>query len=168
MENKPGESLGLTPVGVVRSPYREVQGMPLQPSAAAAQPASIEIFEAFAEGLKDLAGFSHIVLVCWMHKARPARLAVVPFLDTVERGIFATRAPAHPNPLGLSVVRLEAVEGRVLRIAALDLLDGTPVIDIKPYVPRFDAPSGEIRTGWLDEGARGLDAAKADGRYGPQ
>lgn len=121
-----------------------------------------EIDEKFVEALADLDGFSHIVLICHLHKASPFRLKVVHYLDSELRGLFATRAPSRPNPIGLSVVRLLEVDGSVLRIEGIDLLDGTPVLDIKPYVREFDDRT-EIRCGWLDE-VKGR-ATVADARF---
>ncbi len=149
-------------IGVIRSPHKELDGMPIQPSRARGVRGTVELDPRYEEGLKDLDGFSHVILLCHLHRARPYRLAVVPFLDTVERGLFATRAPSRPNPIGLSVVRLVAVDGPRLEVEGLDLLDGTPVLDIKPYVPEFDRRV-EIRLGWLEEARR--RAAESDGRF---
>ena len=118
--------------------------------------------EEYAEGLSDLDGFSHIILICHLHKTSAFKLKVVPYLDTELRGLFATRAPSRPNPIGLSVVRLLEIDGRRLRIEGVDLLDGTPVLDIKPYVRDFDDET-DIRCGWLDE-VKGRDVA-ADARF---
>ncbi len=151
-----------SPIGVVRSPFSEKEGTPIQPSRADGARGTVEVFPEFAEGLSDLDGFSHIILLCHLHRSSGWRLKVVPFLDTEPRGIFATRAPCRPNPIGLSVVNLLAVDGNVLSIENVDLLDGTPVLDIKPFVGEFDART-EIRTGWL-EAAR-LRRDRADDRF---
>ena len=149
-------------IGLVRSPHKELDGMPIQPSRARGVRGTVEIDPHYEAGLKDLDGFSHVILLCHMHRAKPHRLAVIPFLDTVERGLFATRAPSRPNPIGLSVVRLVAVDGPRLEVEDLDLLDCTPVLDIKPYVPEFDRQV-EIRLGWLEEARR--RAAQSDDRF---
>lgn len=128
----------LTPIGLIHSPHREAQGTPIQPRWAAGVEGTVEVFPQFASGLRDLEGFERIWLLYWFDRARKARLEVVPYRDTQTRGIFATRAPSRPNSIGLSCVRLLAVEGPVLRVADLDVLDGTPLLDIKPYVPDCD------------------------------
>jgi tRNA-Thr(GGU) m(6)t(6)A37 methyltransferase TsaA len=150
------------PIGFVRSPHQTTAGTPIQPSRARGIEGTIEIGEEYAEGLSDLDGFSHIILICHLHRAAGFKLKVVPYLDTELRGLFATRSPSRPNPIGLSVVRLLAIDGRVLRIEGVDLLDGTPVLDIKPYVGEFD-DQPEIRCGWLDK-VKGREVV-ADGRF---
>jgi tRNA (adenine37-N6)-methyltransferase len=152
------------PVGVVRSPFTTLEGIPLQSVAGAEIRGQIEIHPQFAPGLKDLDGFSHLLLVTHLHRGAPGGLEVVPLLDDTVRGIFATRSPRHPNPIGLSVVRLLSVAGPVLEIAGLDLLDGTPILDIKPYVPEFDSVAAE-RTGWLDQAAARVHRVRADERF---
>jgi tRNA-Thr(GGU) m(6)t(6)A37 methyltransferase TsaA len=152
------------PVGVVRSPYARLAGMPLQSAAAREIRGQIEIAPRFAAGLKDLDGFSHLHLITHLHRGAPGGLVVVPFLDDVRRGIFATRSPRHPNPIGLSVVRLLSVDHATLEITGLDLVDGTPVLDIKPYVPEFDTVAAE-RTGWLEDVAERVHRVTADARF---
>jgi tRNA-Thr(GGU) m(6)t(6)A37 methyltransferase TsaA len=117
---------------------------------------------AFVSGLKDLEGFDRIQLLFWCHRAAEAKMLVVPYRDNVERGLFATRAPARPNPIGLSCVRLLGIEGDIVRIAEVDILDDTPLLDIKPYVPQYDHYPGQ-RTGWLEDVAEKL--VVADGRF---
>ena len=136
--------------------------MPLQSVAGAA--GQIEIEPELAPGLKDLDGFSHLFVLSHLHAGGASGLEVLPFLDDTPRGIFATRSPRHPNPIGLSVVRLLAVEGTVLSVSGLDLLDGTPVLDLKPYVPAFDVFEAE-RTGWLERAAARVHEVRADGRF---
>lgn len=150
------------PIGFVRSPHQTARGTPIQPSRARGVEGTVEIDEEYVEGLSDLDGFSHIILICHLHKASPLKLKVVPYLDTELRGLFATRSPSRPNPIGLSVVRLLEIDGRCLRIEGVDLLDGTPVLDIKPYVREFDDET-EVRCGWLDD-LKGKTTA-ADGRF---
>ena len=150
------------PIGIVRSPHETTTGTPIQPSRARGIEGTVEINEEYVEGLSDLDGFSHIILICHLHRASDFKLKVVPYLDTELRGLFATRAPSRPNPIGLSVVRLLGVDRRVLRIEGVDLLDGTPVLDIKPYVRDFDDQI-EVRCGWLDE-VRDRETA-ADDRF---
>ena len=146
------------PIGVVNSPFAESKGTPIQPSRAKNAAGTVEVFRGFAEGLADLDGFSHIILLCHMHKTSGYRLKVIPYLDDQPRGLFATRAPSRPNPIGLSVVELLGIEGNMLAIRGVDLLDGTPVLDIKPYVSEFDQRT-KLRTGWLKNARRKTDLA---------
>ena len=154
----------LKPIGVVHTPFRTPEGMPVQPAGAKGVKGTVEVFPEFEEGLHDLAGFSHIILVYLFHRSKGFALRVVPFMDTKLRGVFATRAPKRPNPIGLSVVRLRRIEGCTLHVEDLDILDGTPVLDIKPYVPEFDKLRG-ARTGWLDKKRRAVRRKRADKRF---
>jgi tRNA-Thr(GGU) m(6)t(6)A37 methyltransferase TsaA len=153
------------PIGTVHSPFSEAAGMPIQPSRAREIRGTVELEPEYAEGLQDLNGFSHAVLLCHLHRSRGFTLKVVPFLDDTPRGVFATRAPRRPNPIGLSVVRLVSIEANRITFEGVDLIDGTPVLDIKPYVPELDERE-EIRLGWLEEARRreGL----SNGRFGPE
>jgi tRNA-Thr(GGU) m(6)t(6)A37 methyltransferase TsaA len=161
---EPGQAICYRPVGRVRSPFTDLGGMPLQSVAAGEVRGQIEIYPEFAAGLRDLEGFSHLHIVAHLHRGAPGGLAVVPFLDDTVRGVFATRSPRHPNPIGLSVVRLLSVNGATLEIAGIDLLDLTPVLDIKPYVPEFDSVVAE-RTGWLQGVADRVHSVKSDRRF---
>ncbi|GAB4239758.1 MAG: tRNA (N6-threonylcarbamoyladenosine(37)-N6)-methyltransferase TrmO [Acidobacteriota bacterium] len=155
---------GVTPIGRVWSPWREAEGTPIQPAFAREAEGEVEIFPEFREGLADLEGFERIWILYWFHRAGSVRLTVVPYRDRRPRGVFATRAPVRPNPLGLSCVRLlemRRAEG-ILRVAGLDILDGTPVLDLKPYVPEFDAYPA-ARCGWYEDAAGG--DTYADGRF---
>lgn len=136
------------PVGIINSPFKTTENMPIQPTADKNSEGTIEIFEEYVDGLADLDGFSHIYLIFHLHKSSVSKLKVIPFLDTVERGVFATRSPSRPNPVGLSVVKLISVTGNILKVEGLDILDGTPLIDIKPFVPMFEDREN-IRTGWF-------------------
>ncbi|MBN2027205.1 MAG: tRNA (N6-threonylcarbamoyladenosine(37)-N6)-methyltransferase TrmO [Actinobacteria bacterium] len=137
------------PIGVIRSPYTSSTGTPIQPEGGRGVEGTVEVREEFVPGLRDLEGFSHIVLVYHFHDNAAVRLVVKPFLDDAEHGVFATRAPTRPNHIGMSVVRLDHIEGNVLHIRDIDILDGTPLLDIKPHVPHFDCPL-EVRIGWLE------------------
>lgn len=141
------------PIGVVHSPFEQIEGTPIQPSHAQGVKGTVEVYPEFVDGLCDLDGFSHVILLYHLHKSSSYRLKVVPFLDTERRGLFATRAPNRPNPIGLSVVRLVAIEENQLLIEDVDIIDGTPLLDIKPYVDDFDA-RGEVRVGWLESARR--------------
>ena len=152
------------PIGIVHSPFTELEDMPIQPKGAAGIKGTVEVFESFTEGLKDLDGFSHIILLYHFHVSHGFNLTVVPFLDTEPRGLFSTRAPKRPNAIGLSIVRLDKIEGGVLHIRNVDILDGTPLLDIKPYVPEFDAPAAD-RTGWLEKVKKTVSNRRSDDRF---
>jgi len=149
-------------IGIIHSPFQDPAAMPIQPTSQASRPGQVEIHAPFAEGLEDLDGFSHVILLFHMHAARGPALTVTPFLDTEPRGVFATRAPTRPNPIGLSVVELVRIEGNVLHVNDLDVLDQTPLLDLKPFVPEFDHRSG-CRIGWLEGREKG---GLSDGRFG--
>lgn len=144
-----GQLLSVRPIGTVRSPHTQAAATPVQPVFAEGVVGRAEILPECAGGLADLEGFSHIWLLYWFHEAGPAGMSVKPYLQDVEHGVFATRAPTRPNPIGLSLVRLVRREGTVLHLEDVDLLDGTPLLDVKPYVPRFDHRDG-ARTGWME------------------
>ena len=154
----------LHPIGIIHSPFTELAGMPIQPSGATGVSGTVEIFEEYLPGLKDIDGFSHIILLYHFHKSIDYKLEVIPFLDSEPRGLFATRAPRRPNPIGLSVVQLDKVERNILYIQNVDILDGTPLIDIKPYVPEFDNTS-EVRSGWLGQAGKNASNHKSDDRF---
>jgi len=151
-------------IGVVHSPFQTIDGMPIQPAGAAGVPGTIEILPQFGAGLEDLGEFSHIFVVYHFHQVASVQLTVTPFLDTQPHGVFATRAPKRPNPIGLSVVRLRGIEENILHIEGVDILDGTPVLDIKPYVPEFDHHPVE-RVGWLARAKGKVQRHKSDRRF---
>jgi tRNA (adenine37-N6)-methyltransferase len=152
------ERLTLEPVGIIRSEHRDHAQTPIQPVCAESSPGRVEVFPQFAEALDDIEGFSHLHLIYWLHRAGevasfvagPSPLKVIPYLDDVPRGVFATRTPVRPNPIGLSVVRLVQRCGSELIVEDLDVLDGTPLLDIKPYVEGFDLRIG-TRAGWFEK-----------------
>lgn len=154
----------LSPIGVIRTPFKEPEGMPIQPTGAEDVEGRILLDEAYVEGLSDLEGFSHIIIIYWFHRSKGYALKVKPFMDDELRGLFATRAPRRPNPIGLSVVRLLRIEGNVLHIRGVDVVDGTPLLDIKPYVPKFDAVK-TLSTGWLEKNARKSETFRSDSRF---
>jgi tRNA-Thr(GGU) m(6)t(6)A37 methyltransferase TsaA len=141
-----------------------MESMPTQPTAENSAEGSVEIYTEFNERLRDLDGFSHLILLYHLHGIDTAKLLVTPFLDSVPRGVFSTRAPVRPNPIGLSVVRLVGIADNILQIADLDVLDGTPLLDIKPYIPDFDRPS-DVRIGWLEHVDRDVKSMKSDDRF---
>jgi tRNA-Thr(GGU) m(6)t(6)A37 methyltransferase TsaA len=138
----------MVPIGMIRTPFIEKSGMPIQPVFSQAT-GQVEVFPEYVEGLQDLEGFSHIILIYALDRSSGYALRVKPFLDDVARGLFATRHPCRPNPIGLSVVRLVARRDDVLEVDGIDVLDGTPLLDIKPYVPDFDVKT-DARAGWYD------------------
>ncbi|NOQ55120.1 MAG: tRNA (N6-threonylcarbamoyladenosine(37)-N6)-methyltransferase TrmO [Thermoplasmata archaeon] len=158
------DPITFTPIGIVHSPFGEPTGTPIQPRVSEGAIGTVEIFPEYAPGLRDLEGFSHIVLIYQFHLSRSARLEVVPYLDDRPHGVFATRSPSRPNPIGLSIVRLLGVEGNQVRVQDLDIVDGTPLLDIKPYVPEFD-PREAVRVGWLEGKIGKLEGARDDGRF---
>jgi len=153
------------PIGFIRSPHQSATGTPIQPTYAAEAEGEVVVDESFVPALADIEGFERIWLIYCFDRAAPFMPRVVPYRDTREHGLFATRAPTRPNPVGLSVVRLIGREANLLRVRGLDVLDGTPLLDIKPYVPAFDA-FPDSKAGWLD--ARREDRQQADGRFHPQ
>jgi tRNA (adenine37-N6)-methyltransferase len=154
----------LTQIGIIHSPFTHAAGTPVQPSYAAGTEGHIEVFEPFVEGLRDLDGFQRIWVLFWCHLASKPKLTVVPYRDTVSHGLFATRAPARPNPIGLSTVRLYEIIGNLLQVGELDILDGSPLLDIKPYVSQYDNYPAQ-RCGWLDGDRTKRRAVVADGRF---
>jgi len=152
------------PIGIIHTPFKSLKGMPIQPAGAIGVKGTVEIFEEYHEGLRDLDGFSHIILLYHLHRSIKFRLSVVPFMDVEPRGLFATRAPNRPNPIGLSVIQLEEIEGGLLHVQNVDILDGTPLLDIKPYVPEFDS-SIKVRTGWLENVRKSVSNWKSDNRF---
>lgn len=158
------KSVRYRPIGTIHSPFKELAGMPVQPVGARGTRGTVEVAAQYQAGLKDLRGFSHIILVYHFHRSRGHTLHVTPFLDSRPRGVFATRAPRRPNSIGFSVVRLVSVRGRALTVTGIDVLDGTPLLDIKPYVPAFDHP-GSARVGWLARAQAKAKSCRADARF---
>jgi len=154
--------MDIKPIGIIRSPFQHSAGTPIQPAFAQGTEGTVEVFSKFAEALSDLEGFERIWLLCWLDRASQFHLKVKPYLDRQPRGLFATRAPSRPNPIGLSCVKLLSVENNRLHVADIDLLDGTPLLDIKPYVKKFDCFDVR-RNGWLDAVAK--ENTQADDRF---
>lgn len=152
------------PIGIIHSPFRDREGMPIQPAGAQEIPGWIEINDNYTEGLRNLEGFSHIILLYHFHLSNGYDLEPIPFLDKVKRGVFATRVPRRPNSIGLSVVRLVGVKGRLIKIENIDVVDGTPLLDMKPYVPAFDAIS-DATSGWVKGKEERLRDIRADDRF---
>ncbi len=152
------------PIGIIHTPFKDTKEMPIQAKGGKGIKGTIKIKPAFAEGLKDIEGFSHIILIYNFHRSKGYSLVVKPFLDDKLRGVFATRAPKRPNSIGMSVVRLKKVEGKILYIEDVDIVDGTPLLDIKPYIPAVDVFKA-TSVGWLSKKTRGFRKAKADARF---
>ena len=152
------------PIGVIHTPFKEPKGTPIQPTAAKGANGVVEIFPEYTEGLKDIEDFSHIILLYHFHLSKGATLLAKPFMDNETHGVFAIRGPSRPNPIGISVVRLVGVEGNMLNIQDVDIVDGTPLLDIKPYIPEFDIKEVE-RIGWLEENVHKLSQSTDDGRF---
>jgi len=159
------DSILFSAIGKIRTPFDSREGVPIQPPGAGGVLGRVEVDEAFRKGLRDLEGFSHLILLYHFHRSSGFDLAVKPFLDKTVRGLFATRAPRRPNAIGLSVVRLVSIEEGTLVVEGVDIVNGTPLIDIKPFVPDFDVPEGEIRTGWLEGNSERARAIRADTRF---
>ena len=158
----PAPALTLQAIGVIRTPFATPAGTPIQPCYAADAEGELLLDPALAPALRDLAGFERVWLIYHLDRAGPFTPEVVPYRDTQPHGLFATRSPTRPNPIGLSVVRLLGVDGHRVRVAGVDMLDGTPLLDLKPYVPSFDAYP-ESRSGWFDATAE--DRRVADDRF---
>ena len=154
----------VTPIGIIHTPFQKLADMPIQPSGAQGVAGQIELNRELSAGLQDLDGFSHIFVLYRFHKATRSCLSVTPFLDTEPHGVFATRAPTRPNPIGLSVLELKGVRDNILQVEHVDMLDGTPLLHIKPYVPEFDTPR-VARTGWLEKAEDGSKQTRSDSRF---
>ena len=152
------------PIGIIYSPYLGIEGMPIQPCAAIGVKGTIEIKPEYAGGLKDLDGFSHIILIYHLHGSKGFFLEVIPFLDDHPKGVFATRAPKRPNAIGVSTVKLVNVKDNILYIENVDILDDTPLLDIKPYVPQFDVQA-TAEIGWYAKAKYNVRDKKSDLRF---
>ncbi len=143
------EEIRIKPIGVVHSPFKDPVGVPKDSTDGMNYRGTVEIFPEYKEGLKDLDGFSHIIILFYFHKSEYSHLIVKPFLDDTLRGVFSTRSPHRPNYIGLSLVELQKIEDNIIYIKGIDMIEGTPVLDIKPYIPEFESNEG-IRIGWLE------------------
>jgi len=157
----------IKPLATIHTPFKELVDMPVQSRGAQDVYATIEFESMYEEGLKDLDGFSHLYLIYYFHKLKEPALTVVPYNDKTHtpRGVFATRSPMHPNNLGLSVVELVKVEGNIVTIKGIDVLDGTPLLDIKPYIANFDKINGETRSGWMQSSEQEIKHKRSDDRF---
>lgn len=154
----------LTSIGTIHSPFKDIADMPIQPSGALGVTGQLVLNPELVAGLADLEGFSHIIAIYYFHQVTKVSLIVAPFLDPDPHGVFSTRAPVRPNPIGLSVLSLKSINTNILQVENIDILDGTPLLDIKPYVPEFDQPDA-VRTGWLQKNKNGSQKARSDQRF---
>jgi tRNA-Thr(GGU) m(6)t(6)A37 methyltransferase TsaA len=152
------------PIGVIHTPFKSLDDMPIQPSGGKGVEGVAVLRPELAEALADVSGFSHIYLIYHMHKSRGYSPKVVPFLDTEKRGLFATRAPRRPNPIGISVVRVKSVQENRVAFQDVDMLDGTPLLDMKPCVGEFDS-GRKMRIGWLEGKSRRARQRRSDKRF---
>jgi tRNA (adenine37-N6)-methyltransferase len=162
LEDKAGMPVRIRVIGTIRTPFVEASGTPIQAEYGKGIEGRILVDELYVPALDDIDGFERLWLIYWMDRVGPFRTRVIPYRDTVEHGLFATRSPSRPNSIGMSVVRLLGREGPVLHVADIDILDGTQILDIKPYIPEFDSHPVS-RAGWFD--APGVDRRRADGRF---
>ncbi len=158
------QTVSFEPIGVVRSPFAQLDGMPIQPIGARGVKGSVELNPELEQGLKDLCKFSHIILLYYFHLSEGYSLHVVPFLDKFPRGVFSTRVPRRPNGIGLSIVTLLGVHGNVIEIGEVDIVDGTPLLDIKPFVPQFDNRS-TANNGWYAQRVEDASELRSDKRF---
>lgn len=157
-------SFSITPIGIIKTPFDSLEGMPIQPTGASDVEGTIVINKEYEQGLSDLEGFSHIILLYHFHQSKGHNLMVKPFLDDTKRGLFSTRAPRRPNPIGLSIVQLIKREKNIITINGIDVLNNTPLIDIKPYVPGFDTKD-VTAIGWLENTHESAVSLKSDDRF---
>lgn len=156
----------LEPIGIIRTPFKKIEGMPIQAIGAKGVRGELHVEEKFKEGLKDLEGFSHANILFHFHKVNGYDLIVEPFLDNEKRGIFATRSPKRPNPIGSSIVEINEVDDNVVHVSNVDILDGTPLLDIKPYVPHlWEETVEDLRIGWFEDKHQNAKTKKSDGRF---
>jgi len=157
----------LKQIATIKSPFNNLENMPVQPRGAKDIVATIEFKKEFQDGLKDLDGFSHVYLIYYFHKVKEHKLQVVPFNDNTntKRGVFSTRTPMHPNSIGLSIVELVSVKDNIVTIKGVDILDGTPLIDIKPYIDNFDKIEGDVKSGWMKSTSQEVSQKRSDDRF---
>lgn len=152
----------LEPIGVVHTPHKTRENIPIQGGLFPDSRGTVEVYPKYAGGLSDVDGFSHLIILYLFHESSDFDLLQKPFLDDQKRGVFAIRSPRRPNPIGLTVVKLDSVEGNILHVLGVDMLDGTPLLDIKPYIPWFDSKQ-DARIGWAEGKIKGRH--KSDGRF---
>jgi len=152
------------PIGIIQTPYTSLEQMPIQPKGAKDVISFLTIKREYAQGLKDLEGFSHIYLIYHFHQTKRSCLEVIPFMDTVNRGVFSTRSPLRPSHIGMSITELVSIHDNIVTIRGIDVLDGTPLLDIKPYIPQFDSVN-QVRTGWMNKKESEVQETRSDNRF---
>ena len=157
-------SIIFKPIGIIHSPFKNIEGVPIQPASAEGVKGKVILYKKFADGLKNLDGFSHIILIYHFHLSKGYSLKVIPFLHNKEQGIFATRAPKRPNQIGISVVKIEKINKNIIEVSNIDVVDGTPLLDIKPFISSFDNVKNE-KSGWLKDKIKNERKIKADKRF---
>ncbi len=159
------EKITIQPIGIIHTPHKDIKDMPIQPMAAKGIKGKIYLLPEYTDGLKDIEGFSHLILIYHFHKIKDYALQVIPFMDIEKRGIFACKAPKRPNAIGISTVKLNDVEDNILHIEEVDMLDGSPLIDIKPFYPRTDNRE-QASIGWLEDNKNlPAEAMRSDNRF---
>jgi tRNA-Thr(GGU) m(6)t(6)A37 methyltransferase TsaA len=153
-----------TPIGIIHTPFKTPAGTPIQPQGATGEDGTVEVFPEYVDGLADLPDFSHIYLIYHFHLSKPFAMRIKPFLDDKSHGLFATRAPSRPNPIGISVVELIDIDKDKLHVRDIDVVDKTPLLDIKPYVPDFDVRAA-TKIGWLEKKTQKIKKTIDDGRF---
>ena len=159
-----GNKIIYKPIGIIYSPFKDIEGIPVQPAGAEGIRGRVKVYSKYADGLSGLDRFSHIILIYHFHLSKGYSLKVVPFLQDTEQGIFATRAPKRPNHIGLSVVKIDEIKGNCIDVTNIDIVDGTPLLDIKPYVSIFDNVKDE-KNGWLSDKLRNINEIRSDNRF---
>jgi tRNA-Thr(GGU) m(6)t(6)A37 methyltransferase TsaA len=159
--------MDIAQIGIIKTAFCNKSEMPIQPCGGIGYEAQIIINDEFVDGLKDLEGFSHIYLIYYFHQTEKSKLKVIPFNDKTnsERGVFSTRTPVHPNKIGLSLVKLIKIHKNVITYSGVDILNGTPLLDIKPYIPQFDVVFGEVTTGWMKSSFYEIEQKRSDDRF---
>ena len=155
----------IKPIGIIHSPHCSIENMPIQPKGASDVEGYVLVDEKYIDGLQDIEGFSHIYLLYSFHEATRTELIVTPFMDKQTRGVFATRSPLRPNHIGISIVKIKRVEGNKIVVEGVDILDGTPLLDIKPYIAKFDTVK-ESTSGWLQASDEEISKKRSDNRFG--
>ena len=158
------ESIVISPIGIINTPFDDLRNMPIQPKGAIGIKGTVVVDEKFKSGLKDLEGFSHIYLIYYFHKIKDSKLRVIPFMDSEERGVFATRAPVRPSKIGMSIVKLLEVNENIITFEGVDILDQTPLLDIKPYIFNFDEVVNPV-SGWMKTDKYSVTVKKSDSRF---
>lgn len=154
----------IEPIGMIYTPFKELENMPIQPKGASNTIGKLIIDQKYADGLKDLDGFSHIYLIYHFHKANRTELVTTPFMDSVPRGIFSTRSPLRPSHIGISITKIISIQDNIVTIEGIDILNETPLIDIKPYIPEFESVV-DVKTGWMNKNDTDVKLKLSDNRF---